>query len=219
MKPIGADDMTILPLDPSAARSPNLLHAGIVRGWMLFPDDQDRRDKYISTYKVLHFRERILAGAVLPADALVGLIDTALKAPAPEDLAKLAGKAAEHGIQAGLVFHNSLHRTLRGQTGALSAQKKLIAEAFMIDRSINEIWKRYRPVSAFWCALLDLGHETFEFETSELPRLLCMTNELRLLAERTIPARRAEPLIPPGEHLRLPEETVAALPPMTVQIS
>jgi len=215
----------VMDLDADAAIAPNRLHLGIVGAWMLYPDAETARERYIESYRALHYRDLVESGAVLKitSDSLLRLIDLCLSATPPEQFQELCLDRTRRGHAAGMVAYNATLRAPRGEKAPVTTAIDEIAGALWQGRPKpatkypqEKVWQRWRPVVAFWGAWTILDYDDADSPIPcwqrDLPRFLAVAEAFRAICETTIPPRRKEPIIPPGEHVRLPEAVVEALP-------
>ncbi len=218
-----------IPLDVDVVHSPNRLHLGIVFAWMVFPDDENMRARTIKTATIEHMIEVLGTGVPFRGAEIPKLLCEALQAPAPQDLLEQSVNQFDRGFAAGMLLYNTCLRARRGEQAPMTRTMKEIEKPLFrrknvsgstcdsASKHVNDVvWKTYRPVAALWAALIILmekGEPTeLPCNRADLPTLLWLSERIRETAEQTFPPRRKDPVLRPGESVRLPEELAAALP-------
>lgn len=221
------DQIQYLPIPPEEIATP--IGTAIVGAWMLYPDDEATRLKLIHHFKVRDTVTRIQAAAfegmvTISGEALANLVYTALEAASLAELERASETQIPIGMGAGLILYNTCLRIARKETSPMVSAIREIGEATIQrghQRNSNHahkaIWRRFKPVSALWAALvhLDDGSDAappFPCEPNALPNFLSLAEEYRKLGERTIPPRRSDAVLPPGIALRLTDDVLALLP-------
>lgn len=221
------DQIQYLPIPPEEIATP--VGTAIVGAWMLCPDDEATRIKLIHHFKVRDTVTRIQAAAfegmvTISGEALANLVYTALEAASLAELERASETQMPISMGAGLILYNTCLRIARKESSPLTSSIREIGQATIQrghQRNSNHaheaIWRRFKPVSAFWAALvhLDDGSDatpSFPCKPDDLPQFLSLAEEFRKLGEATIPPHRADAVLPPGIALRLTEDVLAALP-------
>lgn len=214
----------VLPLGADAAHAPNSFHVGVVRAWMLFPDDAKMRDRAINTGRTEYALDLLKAGAY-PRESTelarwaVMLIEQALDAPSPEVL--MDDDRQERGAMAGSILWRALPRAARNEKGPMGRTMRDVEHVFTGRKSSeshyvnNTVWKIFRPVAALWASFVNRADDessiSFPCLTEDLPMFLAMAEGFRMLGETTRPPKRADPILKPSESLQLTDELRVAL--------
>lgn len=211
----------ILPLDASNLTS--WTNLGIVGAWMLFPDDERWRDRYIRAGAVQEHLERS-SGATVSREYFDAVVLLALSAASPDEIASEREKRCPRGHGAGLIIYNAMKQIRLGRPGTAPVQTatKAVGQAIWghsdTSKHVNKaVAETYRPVAALWAAFvhLDDGGDDdviFPCNPADLPDFLARAEGFRKLAEETKPPRRREPILPPGVSVQLPDDVLALLP-------
>lgn len=194
---------------------------------MLFPDDPELRAQYAATFKAVYYRNKLQDGAEFTREALVELVDSALKAKSPEQWRLEHADRLNYGAACGFFVFRTVQAVKAGQRGAVKLALDEI-EADLSSRAYRgqskytreKVWVRFRPVAALWGAWVALHERSLEAEIATLP-MPCRADDLptfleiaeatRQIGEATTPQRRASPLFPRGRLVRLPADIEAAL--------
>ena len=210
----------MMPLD--ATRITSIENLGVVGGWMLAPKDEARRKRYIGHFEVLEGIERL--AAVPPNRAYYeALVLLALDAASAEEVSQLRNENAGRACGAGMVLYNACLRIPRGESKPVQTALQQVAgvlgsKKHSASSHPNEaIWKAFRAVAHLWAAFIHLDDGTdglvqFPCEPNRLPEFLSLAEEFRKLGESMRPPKRADPLLNPGETVKLPDAVTAMLP-------
>lgn len=221
------DQIHYLPIPATEIATP--VGAAIVGAWMLYPDDEVMRLKLIRHFEVQDVLARIrttaVAGTVsLSEESLADLIYTAVEAASFAEVEHVSETTMTVAFGAGLILYNTILRIARKEASPMVSAIREVGEGIIQrghKRNSNHVheavWRRYKPVSAFWAAYvhLDDGRSAslpYPCAPEVLPQFLSLAEEYRKLGERTVPPHRADAVLPPGIALRLSDDVLAALP-------
>jgi hypothetical protein len=212
----------ILPIGEDALSSPNTLHLGILEAHMVFPADQQMRERAIQSQRARYYAELFDAGN-FPQEKVSGLIGLALKAISPDDLFEKSKEGLTRGYAAGMNLYNSCIRSGRGESGAMTRTlgeiaKSLSGKEHTASHHVNdEVWKKFKPVAPLWAAHIivceERGHPTeLPCNRADLPLFLKWSEEMFRIGKTTVPPRRHSPILKEDECWHLADALASRLP-------
>jgi hypothetical protein len=217
----------ILPLD--ATNLCSWTNLGIVGAWMLFPDDEQRRWKFIKHMAVEDGLER-LSARQLNEKQIRELVLLAREATPSDEFVSQRNERDMRGVGAGLILYNACIRIPRGEQSPVGnavaeVAREIWGRRHNASKHANDaVWSTFKPVASLWAALVHRVDDSdvevmFPCSPKELPQFLAIAEGFREIAEKTIPPRRKEPVLPPNVSLRLPDNVRAILPIGTLKLS
>jgi hypothetical protein len=214
-------DPMIIPLDAEVVSAPNAYHLGILFAYMVSPDDVELRKRAMHTAAVEHGLD-LMASGHLTRSQIEKLAVGAFDATSLSDLQQLCEERVRRGYAAGMIFHQSCKALALGERAALQQEKNKIAGALFREASgtskhtDDAVWKVFKPVAALWATFIELSDSESTTEIpcnrKDLPHWLAWFDSMRLIGERTKTHSKGQPVLPPGESFRLPDQVISLLP-------
>jgi hypothetical protein len=213
-----------LRLRPDSLDRPIRLDLAHVEALMLWPDDDDARERWQRAAIIDEGKDHL---DEMPENLLRHYARDALNAPRLADLQPEAGKRKIEGLLAGIVLLNATtyahHAPERAALGIIKQELcDNLRGTYQVQPRTLDNRNEYRPVAHFWAAYMlacHHGDRTFPCQIADLATFLATAEALRELAETSNAKKAPGPIMRPGEAARLPDDVVAALPAVRIDIA
>jgi hypothetical protein len=222
------------PLLPLTAANLNSLHSvGVLRGWMMFPDDEVCRSKIIAHYVMLDFLsglDREAPTTTLPTEYLMHVVASSSGAANKEEIKEWAKVHEPYAVGAGGVIWISIPGVMRGHRRAVTDATKQVGSVIRMvmekggpataSKDFDNKRKPYKPVAALWAVVHEFANSKgpsylprhFPCDPEDVAEFLSISELFREWCESNKAVGQAETIIPVGTHVRCPEEVLAILP-------
>jgi hypothetical protein len=195
----------VLELRADCLQNPGRLDVAVVESWMIWPDDEGARDRWVNAALLAEGIDKI---DHLPVEIARDYAKLAISAPRLSDL---QNKHAEHRFTHGLIAGSILFRAVAPNPEPTTKIVKDLCEKFRGTIQItpptihNAVLPRFRAVMHLFAAHIHATPPTRTIcRPNDLGRFLATAEAYRELAENTRAPRATRPLLMPGEALRLP---------------
>lgn len=200
----------VLELSPDCLTAPTPLHVAHAGAVMLWPDDAAARHLAEKSKMIEWGRDLLREGQLaVPVEEFAY---AAVDAPTPDEIVRAANAVMLDGFIAGSILWTAVATKGSQSIGLIIAEisKALGLKQRRSTGTINtHVWKRYRCVSHLWAAYVsnfkDRHDKTFPCRKEELGELLGTAEAFRELGERTKTRQSPNPVLRPGEAVRLPK--------------
>jgi len=203
-----------------------LKSVGILAAWMLFPEDEARRNKIIARYCTQDFLFRMES---LPPEStlrfnpaqLTEVLAIALDAANKHDVEEWHTEREPTGCDIGAVAWLAIQGIILGNPTAIAdATEKVerIRRGGKVSTSSDLKNKRtlFKPVTALWAAYIETFDPDdpglFPCQPNAVVPFLTIAEGFRRLGESARAKRQGDPIIPIGTSVQLPGDVLGVLP-------
>lgn len=221
-------------LSPDTLSDP--ISVAVLECWMLWPLDEAKREGALRRRLALTTWERQKTAS---REDLILALQFALTAPAQDELEEEGKRLLNYGVIIGSTIRNVIGLSSAGQKATIKdefdAHLKSLKYSMSTDWTavwpagklptslsalVNQFWPALKPGAHLWAAFMHLKFEKpksrqFPANPDEIGLFLALSEQYLEAAAKVTMVNRL-PLLDPREALRLPQNVVKMLPPLSL---